>query len=148
MTLYLEPLGRFDEAAAPMPLPYPLALGRAGLSGFPSPAQDYEGRTLDLNERFVKRPSATFFLAVTGDSMERLGIHEGDTLVVDRSVEPRPGHIIVAMVDGEITVKRYELRGDVPCLCSGNPRYAPIPLLDLECQVWGVVRSVIHEYPV
>ncbi|MGR2739057.1 LexA family protein [Billgrantia sp. Q4P2] len=129
-------------------LPYPLALGRAGLSGFPSPAQDYEGRTLDLNERFVKRPSATFFMSVTGDSMERLGIHEGDLLLVDRSLEPRPGHIIVAMVDGEITVKRYELRGNVPCLCSGNPRYAPIPLVDIECQVWGVVRSVIHEYQV
>jgi DNA polymerase V len=129
-------------------LPYPLALGRAGLSGFPSPAQDYEGRTLDLNERLVKRPSATFFMSVTGDSMDRLGILEGDLLLVDRSLEPRPGHIIVAMVDGEITVKRYELKGNVPFLSSGNPRYAPIPLVDVECQVWGVVRSVIHEYPV
>ncbi|MGR4068268.1 LexA family protein [Billgrantia sp. C5P2] len=144
----LEILGRFDEGAALMPLPYPLALGRAGLSGFPSPAQDYEGRTLDLNERFIKKPAATFFLSVTGDSMIRLGIHEGDTLVVDRSIDPRPGHILVALVDGEITVKRYELRGDVPCLCSGNPRYAPIPLENLDCQVWGVVRSVIHEYMV
>src|SRR5690554_6460218 len=129
-------------------LPYPLALGRAGLSGFPSPAQDYEGRTLDLNERFVKRPSATFFLTVMGDSMERFGIQDGDVLVVDRSVDPRPGHIIVAMIEGEITVKRYELKGSVPFLCYGNPRYAPIPLVDIECQVWGVVRSVIHEYPV
>ncbi|SEG44258.1 LexA family protein [Billgrantia desiderata] len=139
-------------AAHPEPpslaLPYPLALGRAGLSGFPSPAQDYEGRTLDLNERLVKRPSATFFMSVTGDSMERLGIYEGDLLLVDRSLEPRPGHILVAMVDGEITIKRYELKGNVPFLCSGNPRYAPIPLVDIECQVWGVVRSVIHEYPV
>ncbi|MBW6392414.1 LexA family protein [Billgrantia antri] len=129
-------------------LPYPLAVGRAGLSGFPSPAQDYEGRTLDLNERLVKRPSATFFMGVTGDSMVRFGIYDGDLLLVDRSIDPRPGHIIVAMVDGEITVKRYELRGQVPCLCSGNPRYAPIPLVDIECQVWGVVRSVIHEYQV
>ncbi len=129
-------------------LPYPLALGRAGLSGFPSPAQDYEGRTLDLNERLVKRPSASFFMSVTGDSMEPLGIQEGDLLLVDRSLEPRPGHILVAMVDGEITVKRYELKGNVPSLCSGNPRYAPIPLVNIECQVWGVVRSVIHEYPV
>ncbi|MCC5882494.1 MAG: translesion error-prone DNA polymerase V autoproteolytic subunit [Halomonas sp.] len=129
-------------------LPYPLALGRAGLSGFPSPAQDYEGRTLDLNQHLVKRPSATFFMRVTGDSMVLLGIRDGDLLLVDRSLEPRPGHIIVAMVDGEITVKRYELRGNVPCLCSGNPRYAPIPLVDIECQVWGVVRSVIHEYTV
>ncbi|MGL6249780.1 MAG: LexA family protein [Billgrantia desiderata] len=125
-----------------------MALGRAGLSGFPSPAQDYEGRTLDLNERLVKRPSSTFFMSVTGDSMERLGIHEDDLLLVDRSLEPRPGHILVALVEGEITVKRYELRGKVPCLCSGNPRYAPIPLVDIECQVWGVVRAVIHEYPV
>lgn len=74
-----------------------------------------------------------------------LGIREGDLLVVDRSLDPRLGRIIVAMVDGEITVKRYELRGRVPCLCSGNPRYAPIPLTSVECQVWGVVRSVIHE---
>jgi DNA polymerase V len=132
----------------PLALPHPLALGRAGLSGFPSPAQDYEARTLDLNERLVKRPSATFFMNVTGDSMERLGIYEGDLLLVDRSLEPRPGHILVALVEGEITVKRYELRGKVPCLCSGNSRYAPIPLVDIECQIWGVVRAVIHEYPV
>ncbi|RDB43453.1 peptidase [Halomonas sp. DQ26W] len=129
-------------------LPYPLALGRAGLAGFPSPAQDYECRTLDLNERLVKRPSATFFMNVTGDSMVRLGIHEGDLLLVDRSIDPRPGHILVAMVDGEITVKRYKLLSNQPHLCSGNARYAPIPLEDLDCQVWGVVRAVIHEYPV
>lgn len=139
-------------AAHPAPpslaLPYLLALGRAGLAGFPSPAQDYEGRTLDLNERLVKRPSATFFMNVTGDSMVRLGIHEGDLLLVDRSIDPRPGHILVAMVDGEITVKRYELLGDRPHLCSGNARYAPISLEELDCQVWGVVRAVIHEYSV
>ncbi|RCV89708.1 LexA family protein [Billgrantia montanilacus] len=139
-------------AAHPAPpsleLPYPLALGRAGISGFPSPAQDYEGRTLDLNERLVKKPSATFFMTVTGDSMDRLGIHEGDLLLVDRSIDPRPGHILVAMVEGEITVKRYEMREGQPFLCSGNPRYVPIPLNDLECQVWGVVRSVIHEFTV
>ncbi|MDL0433815.1 LexA family transcriptional regulator [Marinobacter sp. TBZ242] len=144
----LQILGRADEAAPSLPLPYPLSLGRAGLSGFPSPAQDYEGRTLDLNERFVKKPSATFFLAVTGDSMGPLGIHEGDTLVVDRSVDARPGQIIVAMVDGEITVKRYERIDDKHYLSSGNPRYAPIPLVDTECQVWGVVRAVIHEFMV
>lgn len=131
-----------------MALPHPLALTRAGLSGFPSPAQDYEGRTLDLNERLVKRPSATFFMTVTGDSMEALGIHDGDLLLVDRSVEPRPGHILIALVEGEITVKRYDLLGRQPHLCSGNPRYAPIPLSELDCQVWGVVRSVVHEYPV
>ncbi|MFY0989941.1 LexA family protein [Halomonas sp. C05BenzN] len=130
------------------PLPHPLALTRAGLSGFPSPAQDYEGRTLDLNERLVKRPSSTFFMSVTGDSMDALGIHDGDLLLVDRSIDARPGHILVALVEGEITVKRYELLDRRPYLCSGNPQYAPIPLSDVDCQVWGVVRSVIHEYPV
>ncbi|SDK78086.1 SOS response UmuD protein. Serine peptidase. MEROPS family S24 [Modicisalibacter muralis] len=132
----------------PLELPFPETRIRAGLSGFPSPAQDYEGRRLDLNERLVKRPAATFFLTVAGDSMEPLGIDDGDLLVVDRSLDPRPGHILAALVDGELMVKRYELLGNRPYLASGNPRYAPIPLTDCDCQVWGVVRSVIHEYPV
>ncbi|QEA38679.1 translesion error-prone DNA polymerase V autoproteolytic subunit [Pistricoccus aurantiacus] len=137
-----------DPAPPLLPLPHPLPLTRAGLSGFPSPAQDYDGRTLDLNERLVKRPSATFFMTVTGDSMGPLGIHDGDLLLVDRSITPRPGHILIALVDGEITVKRYQMIKQRPYLCSGNPEYAPIPIADLDCQVWGVVRSVIHEYPV
>lgn len=135
-------------APRPLALPHPLALTRAGISGFPSPAQDYDGRTLDLNERLIKRPSATFFMSVTGDSMGSLGIDDGDLLLVDRSITPRPGHILIAMLDGEITVKHYQLIDGLPYLCSGNPTYAPIPLADLDCQIWGVVRSVIHEYPV
>ncbi|WP_163558382.1 translesion error-prone DNA polymerase V autoproteolytic subunit [Halomonas sp. NO4] len=131
-----------------LPLPYPLPLTRAGLSGFPSPAQDYEGRTLDLNERLVKRPASTFFMTVTGDSMEAFGIAEGDLLVVDSAIEPRPGHILVASVEGELVVKRYEVLDHRPYLASGNPSYRPIPAADLECQAWGVVRAVIHEYSV
>lgn len=137
-----------ELAPPPLALPFPETLIRAGLSGFPSPAQDYEGRTLDLNERLIKRPSSTFFMAVTGDSMETFGMQDGDILVVDRSIEPRPGQIIAALVDGEVIVKRYELIGNRPYLCSGNPRYAPIPVGNCDCQVWGVVRSMIHEYPV
>lgn len=144
----LETLSACHPNPPAVPLPHPLALTRAGVSGFPSPAQDYDGRTLDLNERLIKRPSASFFMTVTGDSMEPLGIHEDDLLLVDRSIQPRPGHILVAMVEGEITVKRYQFSGRQPCLCSANPAYPPIPLEDLDCQVWGVVRSVIHEYPV
>ncbi|MBZ0330684.1 translesion error-prone DNA polymerase V autoproteolytic subunit [Halomonas sp. ANAO-440] len=139
---------RAHPAPPPLALPYPLALGRAGLSGFPSPAQDYEGRTLDLNEHLIKRPASTFFMGVTGDSMDAFGIHDGDTLVVDRSLDPRPGHILVALVEGEITIKRYQQIGNRPYLCSGNPRYQPVALTDLDCQVWGVVRSVIHEFQV
>ncbi|QFU01007.1 LexA repressor [Halomonas sp. THAF5a] len=131
-----------------LPLPFPLPLTRAGLSGFPSPAQDYEGRTLDLNERLVKRPASTFFMTVTGDSMEALGIGAGDLLVVDSAIDPRPGHILVASVEGELVVKRYELLGHRPYLTSGNPDYRPIPAADLECQAWGVVKAVVHEYSV
>ncbi|MDN3523646.1 translesion error-prone DNA polymerase V autoproteolytic subunit [Halomonas sabkhae] len=130
------------------PLPHPLATIRAGFAGFPSPAEDYVGRTLDLNERLVKRPAATFFMTVSGDSMESFGIHDGDTLVVDRSIDAHPGHIVIALIDGEVIVKRYEMIGRRPYLCSGNSRYAPIPVADLDCQVWGVVRAVIHEFPV
>ncbi|SFH34956.1 LexA family protein [Modicisalibacter xianhensis] len=146
----MSPLIPAEAAPPPLALPFPETLIRAGLSGFPSPAQDYEGRTLDLNERLIKRPSATFFMQVVddGDSMLAYGIYPGDILVVDRSIDPRPGHILAALVDGEVIVKRYELLGNRPYLCSGNTRYAPIPLGDTECQVWGVVRSVIHEFPV
>ncbi len=143
-----DPLIPAHPAPPSQPLPYPLMLTRAGLSGFPSPAQDYEGRTLDLNERLVKRASSTFFMTVTGDSMEALGIQAGDLLVVDSAIEPRPGHILVASVEGELVVKRYELLGNRPYLTSGNSRYPPIPASDLECQAWGVVRAVVHEYPV
>lgn len=129
-------------------LPFPEVLIRAGLSGFPSPAQDYEARTLDLNERLIKRPSSTFFMQIQGDSMERYGMYEGDLIVVDRSVDPRPGQILVVEVDGEVIVKRYEVIGERPYLCSGNASYAPIPMSDRDCQVWGVVRSVIHEFAV
>ncbi|GHB05656.1 LexA family protein [Modicisalibacter luteus] len=144
----MSPLIHAELAPPPLALPFPETLIRAGLSGFPSPAQDYEGRTLDLNERLIKRPSATFFMQVVGDSMVKFGMQDGDILVVDRSIEPRPGQILAALVDGEVIVKRYEIIGNRPYLCSGNSRYAPIPLGDNECQVWGVVRSVIHEYPV
>ncbi|MFC2993677.1 LexA family protein [Halomonas tibetensis] len=141
-----DPLIPAHPAPPSQPLPYPLLLTRAGLSGFPSPAQDYEGRTLDLNERLVKRAASTFFMTVTGDSMETLGIQAGDLLVVDSAIEPRPGHILVASVEGELVVKRYELQGNRTFLVSGNSRYPPIPAADLKCQAWGVVSAVVHEF--
>lgn len=130
---------------AGLPLPYPLAHGRAGISGFPSPAQDYEERTLDLNQHLVRRPTSTFFMKVEGDSMEGLGIRHGDLLVVDRAIEARAGHVLVAMIEGEITIKRYAIIDGEPYLCSANPHYAPVPVADRDCQVWGVVTTVIHE---
>ncbi|WP_244612980.1 LexA family protein [Modicisalibacter radicis] len=139
---------RAAMSPTPQALPYPQVRPRAGFSGFPSPAEDYEERALDLNERLVKNPAATFFMQVEGDSMIDYQVGDGDTLVVDRALEPLPGHIVVALVDGEVVVKRYEQHHGRPQLCSGNPRYAPIPLSDRDCQIWGVVRAVIHEYPV
>lgn len=128
------------------PLPFPPLHGRAGFSGFPSPAQDYEQRTLDLNTRLIKNPTQTFYLSAAGDSMEGWGIFEGDLLVVDRSVQPRLGHILVAMLDEEVLIKRYALYRGTPHLCSSHPHYPPLPMKDTECQLWGVVRAVIHEY--
>ncbi|MCW4152460.1 MULTISPECIES: LexA family protein [Halomonadaceae] len=127
-------------------LPFPPLHGRAGFSGFPSPAQDYEPRTLDLNVRLIKNPTHTFYLTATGDSMEGWGIFDRDLLVVDRSLSPRLGHILVAMFDDELLIKRYALYRGTPHLCSAHPHYPPLPLKDSECQVWGVVRAVIHEY--
>ena len=131
---------------ASQPLPFPLLTGRAGFSGFPSPAQDYEPRTLDLNARLIKHPTQTFYLTATGDSMEGWGIFDGDLLVVDRSVTPRLGHILVAMLDEEVLIKRYALHRGTPHLCSAHPHYPPLPLEGTDCQLWGVVRAVIHEY--
>ncbi|MBR2514617.1 MAG: translesion error-prone DNA polymerase V autoproteolytic subunit [Halomonas sp.] len=128
------------------PLPFPPLHGRAGFSGFPSPAQDYEQRTLDLNVRLIKNPTQTFYLTARGDSMEGWGIFDGDLLVVDRSVQPRLGHILVAMFNEEVLIKRYALHGGTPHLCSAHPHYPPLPLEGTVCQLWGVVRAVVHEY--
>lgn len=114
-------------------LPHPQTTVRAGLSGFPSPAVEYVECTLNPNQRLMKRPSATFFMILTGDSMEGFNIQDSDTLV--------------ALVDGRMIVKRYEILGQRPYLYTGNDHYASPPVLDLDCQMWGVARSVIHEYP-
>ena len=77
------------------------------VAGFPSPAEQYQETPLDLNELLVKRPAATFFVKVQGDSMIGEGIHDGDLLVVDRSLRPASGDVIIACVDGDFTVKTY-----------------------------------------
>ncbi len=126
----------------PMELPLSGALASAG---FPSPADDYMDRKLDLNEHLVDNPEATYFMRVSGDSMLGAGIHHGDILVVDRSV--RPGHrsVVVAVVDGGFTVKRLLFREAGPVLVPENPDYEPVPLTEgLEFEVWGVVRHVLH----
>ncbi len=114
-------------------------------AGFASPADDWIEESLDLNRRLVKTPSATFFIRVKGDSMIGAGIHEGDLLVVDRSVQPAHNHIVIAVVDGGFTVKRLHIEGTRIELRPENPAYAPIAVAaEGELQVWGVVTFSIH----
>ena len=126
----------------------PLPLFSCGVSaGFPSPADDYIGQQLDLNDLLIKNPVATFFVRVAGDSMTGVGINDNDILVVDRSLEPVHGKIIIAAVNGELTVKRL-VKTDHSCrLMAENPNYPPIEISeDLSCIAWGVVTSVIHQF--
>jgi DNA polymerase V len=116
-------------------------------AGFPSPADDHIDARLDLNEYLIQHPAATFFVRAIGDSMLGAGIHSGDLLVVDRALRPTDGRVVVAVVDGECTVKTYRQDGPHgrPWLEAANPAYAPIRLLTgQELRVWGVVTSVVH----
>jgi DNA polymerase V len=100
---------------------------------------------LDLNQLLVQNKSATFFLRVKGDSMVNAGIHDGDIIVVDRSVEPVDRAVVVAVIDGELTIKRLIKRNGVIELHAENPRYAPIRFKEgQELTIWGVVTSSVH----
>lgn len=114
-------------------------------AGFPSPAADYEEGKLDLNKHLIKNSTATFFVRVTGDSMVKAGIHDGDLLVVDRSIEPRDKNVVIAVVNGELTVKRIRIRKNRLTLEAENEAYQSQEINDgMEFEVWGVVTNVIH----
>jgi len=114
-------------------------------AGFPSPADDYVDCRLDLNELLVKHPAATFFVRVAGESMIGAGIHHDDILVVDRSLEPVSGKVVIAVLNGELTVKRLLRQPGTVRLVAENPKHPPIELTEESaCEIWGVVTSVIH----
>ena len=114
-------------------------------AGFPSPAADYEEGKLDLNKHLVKNPAATFFVRVSGDSMTGAGIHDGDLLVVDRSKEPKSGNVIIAVLNGELTVKRMRIKRGKYSLEPENENYSVQKITkDMEFEVWGVVTNVVH----
>lgn len=116
-------------------------------AGFPSPADDYVESALDLNDYLIRNRAATFMVRVSGESMIGAGIHDGDVLVVDRSREAVPGCIVVAVLDGELTVKRLKRRGGIYVLAPENPRYEPIEVgPEQELTVWGVVSGVVRRY--
>lgn len=114
-------------------------------AGFPSPADDYLEGNLDLNTYLIQHPVATYFVRVTGDSMIGAGIHSGDILIVDRSLEPTNRRVVIAIVNGELTVKRLIRKKDRVILMPENDVYKPIEIKDeTNLEVWGVVTSVIH----
>jgi len=116
-------------------------------AGFPSPADDYlKAETpLDLNEHLIKHPAATFFVRVRGDSMTGCGIFPDDILIVDRSLEPIHRKVVIAVVNGELTVKRLHKNGGQVMLMPENAGYKPIVIEnEMELEIWGVVTCVIH----
>lgn len=116
-------------------------------AGFPSPADDYIEDRLDLNERYIKDKNATFLIKVEGDSMKDIGIFAGDVLIVDRSITPKNGHIVIAALDGELTVKRLSIKSTGVFLVPENDKYPPILVKEENnIIIWGVVTSAIHEF--
>lgn len=115
-------------------------------AGFPSPADDYVDQRINLHDLLVKNPPATFFLRAAGESMIDAGIHDGDLLIVDRSVEAASGRVVIAALDGELTVKRLERRRGRTYLVPANDDYREIDITEREyVHLWGVVSYVVHK---
>ena len=137
----------------PVPLdPSVLMMFMAGdrvSAGFPSPAEDFAVQRIDLTAILVVHPQATFLLRVSGDSMRDAGVYDGDTLVVDKAIKPRHGHVVVAVVDGEFTVKSLHQRAGRTKLQAANPTYPDIiPREGQTIEIWGVVTSSIKQFKV
>lgn len=116
------------------------------VAGFPSPADNHLETPLDLNELIVKHPTSTFYVKVEGESMKDAGITSGDILVVDRSLSPDHGKIVVAIIDGEFTVKRILIQENGVFLAPENPAFPRIKVNpESQFEVWGVVTYVIHK---
>ena len=114
-------------------------------AGFPSPAEDHMDSSLDLNQHLIKHPSATFYVYARGDSMVSAGISNGDMLIVDRSLEARNDSIVVAIINGEFTVKRISKSNQCLYLMPHNSSYNPIKITeDMDFEIWGVVTHSIH----
>ncbi len=137
---YLSALSKADLSRLPLPI-----ASDCINAGFPSPADDYLDIGIDLNEQLIKHPASTFFLRVKGSSMTNAGIQDGDLIIVDRSLDPKPGLIVVAILDGEFTLKRLRINKGILYLEAANPNYPSIDLRHYEnVQVWGVAIYSIH----
>lgn len=115
-------------------------------AGFPSPADDHVERKLDLHELLVEHEAATFFVEVEGTSMVDANIHPGDILIVDKALTPKNNSIIIAILNGEFTVKRIKIDGKTITLMPENNSYAPLRITeDMDFEIWGVVTYTIHD---
>lgn len=122
----------------------PAGLGRVS-AGFPSPSQDYSDTKIDLTQMLIRDELSTFIVRVAGDSMEGAGIFDGDELIVDRSIEPRDGHVVVAIVDGEMTVKRLRVTANGVFLQAENTEYPDVEVAELsDLMIWGVATTCLH----
>jgi DNA polymerase V len=120
-------------------------MGTKAACGFPSPADDYLDRPLDFNELLIENPAATFAVRIAGDSMTGAGLFPGDIAVVDRSLPVRDRCIVLALVDGEFTIKRYRKKRDRVWLEAENPAYQDISISEqMSFEVWGVIRRAIR----
>lgn len=114
-------------------------------AGLPVPADDHIETLVDLNEHLIKNPLATFLVKVSGESMIDAGIYENDILVVDRVIQPMHGKIVIAAIDGQLTVKRLHKKNNQLCLMAENKAFKPIEIKEEnEVFIWGVVTNVIH----
>lgn len=133
-------------AASISPISLPLFSHKVA-AGFPSPADDYIEGTLSLDQHLIQHKEATFFVRAKGNSMVGAGIFDGDLLVVDKSLTPTSGDIVIAVVDGDLTVKRLIKRGGTITLKPENPRHKEIEFKEgQELQVWGVVTSTVKKF--
>lgn len=115
-------------------------------AGFPSPAADHAQKRIDLNKHLIRNGDATHVFRVAGDSMTGIGIYEGDRLLIDRSIEPKHNHIVLAVLNNEFTVKRLYKRGGVVKLVAENPLYPAIVIKEADdFTVWGVVTFNLHK---
>jgi DNA polymerase V len=147
----IDPNGKFQffipEVSTELEIPF---ISGGISAGFPSPAQDFMGEKIDLNRILVKHPSETFYAKVKGNSMKDVGIHDGDTLVIDRSLAPEDGKIFVCFIDGEFTVKRVQIEKKTKTiwLVAENEAYQPIKVTEENESflIWGRVIHVIKDF--
>ena len=116
-------------------------------AGFPSPADDYMEDKLDLNKHLIQHPAATFLVKVAGDAMQDIDMCEGDILIVDKSIKPYSGRVVIAVLDGQMLVRRLQYQGNEVYLLAANKKY-PVTVVtaDNTLEIWGVVTYVIHKF--